>query len=267
MGTMLEIRDITSANLPDAARLCLAGKTLSDRPRAFTREVEVDSTRCKLSMLRDQMAGGAKAHAAYRDGMLVGYIQYHPIEQSLAPLTGEMCHVIQCLRVPEELERAEVEPAMIEHAAKQIPGSRGLAVIAREKEWTSCGMQQVADEAAEVQGFQRCLWWRQIGPGAPPAFAPVDRKLPPIPGNVRMDIFSSDGCPWDRYVFDVVRGVCERMKAAGVVLYETDCNKRRNVLRAGVSSGIALNGRLQPWVRPYKLADEHVVRRAIEDAI
>ena len=44
---MLEIRDITASNLPDAARLCLAGKTLSDRPRAFTKSVEVDSTRCK----------------------------------------------------------------------------------------------------------------------------------------------------------------------------------------------------------------------------
>ena len=38
---MLEIKDITSSNLPDAARLCLAGKSLTDRPRAFTRDRHV----------------------------------------------------------------------------------------------------------------------------------------------------------------------------------------------------------------------------------
>jgi hypothetical protein len=263
---MLEIRDITSSNLPDAARLCLAGKTLSDRPKAFTRDIELDSTRCKLSALREQMAAGAKAHAAYRDGMLVGYLEYHPIERALAPLEGEGCHVIQCVRVPETAERAEVEVALVEHAVKTVPASRGLAVLAREKEWTSCGFTDPAREAAEVQGFERVLWWRQIAPGDAPKIAPVDRKLPRIPGKVRVDLFFADRCPWDKYVFDMVRSVCARMKGE-VVLYETDCNKRRNVLRAGVTCGVAVNGQFQSWVRPYRLPDEHMIRRTLDDAV
>lgn len=263
---MLEIRDITSSNLPDAARLCVAGKSLSDRPRAFTREVELDSTRCKLSLLREQMADGGKAHAAYRDGMLVGYLEYHPVEKALAPLEGENCHVIHCVRVPEVQERLEVEAALVEHAASLLSSSRGLAVIAREKDWTPCGFADAVHEASEVNGFERVLWWRQIGPGAPPRFAPVDRKLPRIPGKTRVDVFAADRCPWDRYVFDMVRGICDRMKG-DVVVYETDCNKRRNVLRSGVSCGVAVNGLFQPWVRPHRLPDEHMIRKVLEDAV
>ena len=54
---------------------------------------------------------------------------------------------------------------------------------------------------------------------------------------------------------------------AQVVMYETDCNQRKNVKRSGVVAGIALNGRFQPWLRPYKLPGEHEVRRAFEDAL
>lgn len=264
---MLEIRDITSANLPDAARLCLAGKTLSDRPRAFTREVEVDSTRCKLSLLREQMASGGKAFAAYRDGLLVGYLEIHPIESALEPVEGKGCHVVHCVRVPEEIEREEVERALVDHAAAKFPASQGLAVLAREKDWTKSGFEAAARDAAEVAGFERVLWWRPVAAGgAAPKLVPVDRKLPKIPGKARVDLFASDRCPWDRYVFDMIRGVCTRMKS-DVVLYETDCTKRRNVLRAGVACGVAVNGAFQPWVRPYRLPDEHLIRRTLEDAV
>jgi hypothetical protein len=263
---MLEIREVTSSNLPDAARLCLAGKSLSDRPRAFTREVELDSTRCKLSLLSEQMRAGSRAQAAYRDGMLVGYLEVHPIAQALVPLEGADCHVIGCVRVPEAHEREEVEKALVDHAAAALSGSRGLAVLAREKDWGGCGFTDAAHEAAEVAGFERVLWWRPIAGGDPPKIAQVDRKLARIPGKTRVDLFTSERCPWDRYVFDLVRGVCSRMKN-NVVLYETDCTKRRNVLRAGVTCGVAVNGQFQPWVRPYRLPDEHMIRKTLEDAV
>jgi hypothetical protein len=260
---MLEIREITSSNLPDAARLCLAGKSLSDRPRAFTRDVELDSTRCKLSLLREQMTHGATAHAAYRDGMLVGYLELHAIEHALAPLEGAACHVVHCLRVPEQLERDEVEVALVEHAAARLPASRGLAVLAHGKDWAPLGFQEAARESSEIAGQERALWWRPIDGGESPTLAPIDRRLPKTPGKVRIDLLHADRCPWDRYVFDMVRGVCERMRGQ-IVLYETDCNKRRNVLATGVACGIAVDGQFQPWVRPHRLPDERMVRRAVE---
>lgn len=263
---MLEIRDVTSSNLPDAARLCLAGKSLGDKPRAFTKEIEVDSTRCKLSLLREQQAGGALAHVAYRDGLLVGYLEHHPIERALSPVQGEDCRVIHCVRVPEVQERVEVEHALVEHAAKSCPAVRGLAVIAREKDWTACGFRETERAPAEVPGFERILWWRAVQTGAPPTLCPVDHKLPKIPGKVRVDLFAADRCPWDRYVFDLVRDICASKKR-DVLVYEMDCNKRANVVRAGVACGIAVNGQFQPWVRPYRLPDAHAVRRAIDDAV
>src|SRR5262249_30054615 len=155
---------------------------------------------------------------------------------------------------------------LADHAAAALPASRGLAVLAREKEWGGAGFSDVARDAAEVIGYERVLWWRPVAGGDAPKIAPVDRRLPKIPGKVRVDVFAADRCRWDGYVVDLVRGVAERMKER-VVVYETDCNKRRNVVRTGVSAAIAVNGAFQPWVRPYRLPDEHMVRRAIEDAV
>lgn len=261
----LEIKPIGAANLPDAARLCLAGRTLSDRPHAFTREVEVESTRCKLSYLRGAMQRGAIALAAYRTGMLVGYVEAHAIDEALVPLKGESCHVVTCLRVPEVAERAEVEHELMAALAGLLPASRGFAVLAREKIWAALGFAETERDESEVDGIERVVWWRPVAGGAAPTLVPVDRKLPKIPGKVRVDVFASDRCPWDRYAFDLVRQTCAAFKS-GVVVYETDCSKRREVLRSGVTAAVAVNGRFQPWLRPHRLPDPHSVRRVIESA-
>lgn len=263
----LEIKPIGASNLPDAARLCLAGRSLSDRPPAFTREVELESTRCKLGYLRTATMKGSKALAAYQSGMLVGYVEAHPIEEALVPVEGKGCHVIGCLRVPETEERAEVEPAMVEALVKALPQSTGLAVLARDKDWAPLGFTEIFREPSEVESSERVLWWRAIAGGTPPTTARVDRRIPRIEGKVRVDLFTSHRCPWDQYVFDLVRHVCKSMKDAEVVVYETDCTRRREVLRSGVSAAIAINGRYQPWVRPHRLPDDHMIRREIERAV
>ena len=263
---MLEIKPITAGNRPDAARLCLAGASLSDRPKGFTREVEVDCTRAKLSFLQERQFDGAKAWAAYRAGSLVGYLEVHPVEIALYPVDGKGSHVIHCLRVPEVGERVEVEAALIEHAVAELPSSVGLAAVAREKDWTSLGFEALDRGAAEIQGEERVLWFRRINEGKAPRNVPVDRLIPRIQGKVRVDLFTSERCPWDGFAFQLVRGVCEQMKGT-VVLYETECNDHRAIKRTGVVAGIAVNGRFMPWVRPYRLPAEHEVRRVLEDGL
>jgi len=268
----LEIKRIGVANLPDGARLCLAGHGLGDRPPAFTREVEMESTRCKLSLLRTAMAKGSTPLAAYRSGMLVGYLEAHPVEEALVPLEGTGYHVVTCLRVPEDAERAEVEYALVESLAATLPASRGLAVLARDKIWGPLGFRELDRDGSEVEAYDRVLWWRPIsddgsaGGDAGPSLAPVDRALPKIDGKIRVDLFVSDRCPWDRYVIGLVRDVCASMRDE-VVVYETDCSKRREVLRSGVPVGVAINGRFQPWFRPYRLPDGNVIRRSLESAV
>ena len=270
----VEIRNITAANLPDAARLCTAGQSLGDRPKAFTRDVEQESTRCKLSMLRARMAEGATALAAYREGLLVGYCEIHPVERSVVPVDGKGFHVIHCLRVPEEIERDEVETDLCNAAAARLPTSGGLAVIARAKKWSARGFAEIALDQSEVAGLERVLWFRKIAEGAtPPTLVRVQRTFPRPPGKTRVDLFVNDHCPWDKYVFDMVRTVLGGPRSAtgaartDLVIFETDCTKRRNVLSYGVTAGIAVNGRYQPWLRPHRLPDEHMIRRAIEGAV
>ena len=84
---MFDIQSVNAANLPDAVRLCLAGKSFGDRPEGFTREVETECSRCKLSVVRDQQMSGGAAFVAYRDGMLVGacVLSLRPSRRSTVP--------------------------------------------------------------------------------------------------------------------------------------------------------------------------------------
>ena len=117
---MLEIQSINAANLPDAVRLCLAGATPGDRPRAFTKEVETECSRCKLALVRDRQMSGGAAFVAYQHGMLVGYAELHTMRDALAPVDGKKGHVLQCLRVPERALRETVEKALVDHAFELV---------------------------------------------------------------------------------------------------------------------------------------------------
>ena len=174
--------------------------------------------------------------------------------------------MVHCLRVPEEVERADVEPALIQHAVDQLASSTGLAVLAREKDWAPLGFEELDRTASEIQGEERVLWFRRVGDAASPRMLPVDRLIPRMPGKTRVDLFVNDRCPWDQYVYGLIRGVCASI-GDSVVVYETDCSQRRAVERCGVAGGVALNGAFQPWLRPYRLPAEHEIRRAIEDAL
>lgn len=261
---MLEIRPVKLANLPDGARLCVAGKQLGDRPRAFDRGMENECMRAKLGMLRTRMRAGTVAYTAYRSDSLVGYLELHPIADALVPLRGEDCYVVACLRVPEEAERPETEVALIEESKSVWGDTRGLAALSRAKEWSGLGFEQLAEgmDAAKVDQF---LWFNRANEGDPPEVIPPGMQMSMSADKVRVDLFLSDRCPWDHYVFELVRGVCDSMRHA-VNVFETDCNQRRAVEQAGVAVGVAINGSFQPWFRPNRLPDEHTIRRAIENS-
>ncbi len=259
---MLEIRSITADNLPDAVRLCLSGKTFGDRPRAFTRDVETECARCKLALVRDRQMSGGAAFAAYQHGLLVGYAELHTVRDALAPLDGKSGHVLQCLRVPEYGVRETVEKALVEHAFEELGGRGGIAVLAREKDWSGLGFSEAARSCGEVISDDRVLWWR--GEGAAPRVIDPERDFALVNGKVRVDLFTSARCPWDLFVADLVRSAAAAM-TDDVVLFETDCSTRRAVKRAGVVSAVAINGTYMPWYRPHTLPDEHAIRRAFED--
>ncbi len=263
---MLEIKQIRLSNLPDASRLCVSGKDPADRPRAFTPDVEQACMRKKLGLLSRKMRGGAVAYTAYRSGMLVGYIELHPVKEALAPVGGEDCYVVQCLRVPEPLERPDTELALIDAAADVWGKSRGLAVVAREKDWSLLGFEEAERGPDQAIGYERVLWFKRgEKEGDAPQFLRMQRDWPSGTKKVRVEMFVSDRCPWDRYVFDLVRGVCSHMQHQ-VEIYETDTNDRREIERSGISVGIAINGQFLNWLRPYRLPSEHEIRRAIDNA-
>lgn len=260
---MLEIQPITAENLPDAVRLCLVGESLSDRPSAFTRDVETECSRCKLALVRERQMSGGAAYAAYQDEMLVGYIELHTMGDALAPVDGTAGHVIQCLRVPELGMREMTEQALVEHAFEQHGGRGGLAVVARGKDWSAHGFRQVGLSCAEQITEDRVLWWR--GDGEPPKLVEPQRDFAFVEGKVRVDLFTSERCAWDIYVCDLVRQVAESMP--NVVLFETECMDRKTIRETGVVSAVAVNARYMTWFKPHRVPDEDEIRRTLEQAL
>ena len=110
----------------------------------------------------------------------------------------------------------------------------------------------------------RVLWWRGVGEA--PRIIDPSRDFKLIAGKTRIDVFTSERCAWDLYVADLVRSVAATMSDS-VVLFETDCSSRRIVLRTGVVSSVAIDGKYMQWYRPHTLPDEHTIRRALAGAI
>ena len=257
---MLEVKEIRPSNLADCTRLCV-GKSL---PPGLDSFAAVDMQRAKLAFFRERKGGGAAARAAYRDGVLAGVLEWYPVELSPTPVAGKDLFVVNCARAAEKDARGEVLGALV-RAAEPAWGLRaGVAAVGRNRSWEEFGFEAVGRRRApEKDGGTQTLYLRKFSPEAEARFLETPATPGPDAGRVRVDLFVSDRCPWDGYLFDLVRKACVS-HGTKVQVFEHDCRTREAVERTGVGAGVAVNGRFQPVLRPYLLPDERAIRRMLD---
>jgi hypothetical protein len=222
-------------------------------------------TRGKLAYFHDRMRSGAAAMAAYRGNRVMGVLEYYPIEQAPSPVIGEDLWVINCLQVPQDENREEVEKVLAAACVKDWSSRKGVVVISREKRWDVLGFEEVLRDAWPERD-ELVLWLMKFWEVEEPRLAPVHQDFPTVRGRVRVDIFDSGHCPWDVYIFSLVEEVCEEL-GKDVLLEKKDLSDRETVLKYGLTSAVALNGDYQPWLRPHAVPTKQDIREKIEELI
>ena len=257
---MVEVKEIKLANLVDCAKAGV-GRKLPPGLDAFA---GVDMQRAKLAFFREHRGAGAGALAAYRDGALAGSLEWYPIEQSPTPVTGKDIFVVHCMRALEKESRQEVAAALVKAAEPAWSKRAGVAAVGRNRSWEEFGFVSVDKQKAPEKGAgTQTLYLKKYRPEAEAKFLEAERLDRPGPGRFRVDLYVSDRCPWNGYIFDVVRRACASY-GKPVNLVEHDCRTRAGVEKTGVGAGIAVNGEFQPLLRPHLLPDERSIHRLLD---
>ena len=257
---MLQVKEVKQANLADCAKLCV-GKNLPPGLDAFG---AVDMQRGKLSWFRQHRGAGAGARAAYRDGALVGSLEWYPLELSPTPVAGKDLFVVNCVRLTEHDKRPEVLGALVDSAGEAWSKRAGVAVIGRHRSWEEFGFESIERRRApERDGGVQVLFLRKFRPDAEVRFLDPVRELAPEPGRLRVEIFLSDRCPWNGYVYELVRKACANY-GKPIQILEHDCSTRAGVEKYGVGAGVAVNGIFQPLLRPHFLPTEREIHKILD---
>ena len=257
---MLEVREVKLANLADCAKVCVG----TNLPRGMDAFAAVDLQRTKVAFLRGLRGDGAGARAAYRDGKLVGSLDWYPIEHSPTPVSGKDLFVVNCARTAEPGARSEVVGALVASAEEAWKARAGVAALGRNRSWEEFGFEIAAQrKAPEKDSGGQTLYLRKYRPEAEAAFLEPTGGLAPEPGRTRVDLFLSDRCPWNGYVLDLVRKACASY-GKPIQILEHDCRTRAGVERFGVGGGVAVNGVFQPVLRPHLLPDERGLHRMLD---
>jgi len=137
---MLEVREIKLSNLADCSKVCVG----SSLPPGLDGFASVDIQRAKLAFFRQSKGAGAAARAAYRDGALVGILEWYPVEISPAPVSGQDLFVVNCARVPDKAARSEILAELVRSAEEPWSKRAGVAALGRNRSWEEFGFE-VAD--------------------------------------------------------------------------------------------------------------------------
>jgi len=257
---MLEVKEVRLANLADCAKLCV-GTSL---PPGLDEFGAVDMQRSKVTLFRQHRGAGAGARAAYRDGVLVGSLEWYPLELSPTPVAGKDLFVVNCVRVADPAARTEILGGMVKSAEEAWSKRAGVAAIGRNRSWEEFGFEPVdRRRAPERDGGIQALFLRRYRPDAEVRFLDPVRELAPEPGRLRVDLFVSDRCPWNGWIFNVVRKACSTYGKPIQVL-EHDCSTREGVEKFGVGAGVAINGVFQPLLRPHLLPAERDIHKLLD---
>ncbi len=260
---MIQVKDVKLVNLQDGARLCVGAKT----PPNLDKEAVLDLHRSKLAFYQQRTAAGAGAKAAYRDGLLVASVDWYPLELAPLPVEGKDLFAVNCIRVGDRAARTEILTEIFRVAEPAWQKRAGVVAVTRKKSLAEFGWEEIDRmRPPEREGDDLVLYLRKFKPEATASFLKPTRDLSPAAGKVRLDLFLSTHCPWDGYVFDLVRRVAQSYRERPLELHEWDCNRRENVVKYGVAAGVAINGVFQPLLRPHRLPEERSVRRLFEEA-
>ena len=257
---MLEVKEVKLSNLADCSKVCV-GSSLPPGMDAFA---AVDMQRAKLAFFRQAKGAGAAARVAYRDGAPVGLLEWYPVEASPTPVAGQDIFVVNCARVADRAARGEILAELVRSAEEAWSKRAGVAALGRNRSWEEFGFEVVEKKKApERDEGMLTLYLKKFRPEASATLLDPVRPPKPDAGKVRVDLYSSDRCPWNGFVLDLVKKACAKY-GKPVQILEHDCRQRAGVEKNGVGGGIAINGEFRMLLRPHLMPDERGIHKMLD---
>jgi len=138
---------------------------------------------------------GSGGFVAYEDGKPVGRVEFYPLEESFAAVSGDDLYFMPCINVLPEAQKKGCGRALMEKVFEATADRKGLVTIAAEgwmpKEFFLEMGFEIAQQMAPVylllkkyQSDAQCAWM-------PLAFSARDE-----PGEVNVEVVMSYQCPY-----------------------------------------------------------------------
>ncbi|MBM4466648.1 MAG: GNAT family N-acetyltransferase [Chloroflexi bacterium] len=181
---MIETREISSENIADLYAVCIPPQD------EFLR-----AGRESGDWFVERMGRGSGGFVAYEDGKPVGRVEFHPLEESLAAISGDDLYFVPCINVAETAQKKGCGRALMEEVFEATADRKGVVTVAAEGWMPKEFFLEMGFEIAQQMGPSylllkkhqsdaRCAWM-------PPVFSARDE-----PDRVNVEVVMSYQCPY-----------------------------------------------------------------------
>ena len=181
---MIEIREISPGSIADFYVGCIP-------PEEEYLRAGMESGAWFIGR-RDRGSGG---FVAYEDGKPVGRVEFHPLEESLAAISGDGLYFMPCIVVLSEAQKKGYGRALVEKVFEATADRKGLVTVTAEgwmpKEFFLKMGFEIAQQMGPTylllkkhQSDAQCAW-------IPPVFSARDE-----PDKVNVEVVMSHQCPF-----------------------------------------------------------------------
>ena len=181
---MIEVREISSENIADFYAVCIPPQD------EFLRAGKESG-----AWFMERTGRGSGGFVAYEDGKPVGRVEFHPLEESFAAISGDDLYFVPCINVLPEAQKKGCGRALMEKVFEATADRKGVVTVAAEgwmpKEFFLEMGFELAQQMGPVylllkkhQSDAQCAWM-------PPVFSARDE-----PDKVNVEVVMSYQCPF-----------------------------------------------------------------------
>jgi GNAT superfamily N-acetyltransferase len=181
---MIQIREVSSENIADLYAVCIP-------PEGEFLRVGRESE----AWFMERAGRGSAGFVAYEDGKPVGRVEFHPLEETFAAISGDDLYFVPCIFVLPEAQKKGCGRVLMEKVLEATANRKGVVTVTAEGWMPKDFFLEMGFEIAQQMGpgylllkkhqsDARCAW-------IPLAFSARDE-----PDKVNVEVVMSYQCPF-----------------------------------------------------------------------
>ena len=182
---MIEIREVSPGSIGDFYAPCIPSEDEYLRAGMESGAWFIERT-----------GRGSGGFVAYdEDGNSVGRVEFHPLEESFAAVSGDDLYFMPCINVVPEAQKKGCGRALMERVLEATADRKGLVTITAEGWMPKEFFLKMGFEIAQQMGPSYLLLKKHQS-DAQCAWVPLAFSARDEPGKVNVEVVMSDQCPF-----------------------------------------------------------------------